>query len=84
METQTSKEKRNEEKKENTNKINLAVSESERKKRRESNRFSTKINFLAWLVEVIKPFFTKPFISLIFFVENVAQNVSLLLPGLER
>ena len=28
------------------------MSESERKRRRENNRFSTKINFLAWLVEV--------------------------------
>ena len=29
------------------------VSESERKKRRESNRFSTKINFSVWFIEVI-------------------------------
>ena len=28
------------------------MSESERKRRKENNRFSTKINFLAWLVEV--------------------------------
>ena len=30
----------------------LVVSERERRRRRESNRYSTKVNFLAWLVEV--------------------------------
>ena len=28
------------------------ISESERQRRRESNRISTKINFAAWLIEV--------------------------------
>ena len=30
----------------------LGVSETERRRRRESNIFTTKINFIAWLLEV--------------------------------
>ena len=32
------------------------VSETERRRRKESNLFTTKINFYAWLLEVLKTF----------------------------
>ena len=32
--------------------IFIGISETERKRRKESNLFTTKINFIAWLLEV--------------------------------
>ena len=32
--------------------LSLGISDSERQRRRESNKISTKINFFAWMIEV--------------------------------